>query len=149
MAAPPPIAASPIAKASAIHTPTGILPMKRAITVAGELEGGTTIVFKFCPLCEKVVVVAALVVAAGPVAAAVPGTSGVVSGLAANAFRPAVAAAARSAPPRAREPVPAPWIASEVMEMPGTGPGEATTGIVGVLGVVATGGAVIGVVKTG
>jgi hypothetical protein len=66
--------------------------------------------------------------------------------LAANALRAAVAAAA-NAPPRALDPVP--WSASEVIEMPGTGLGDDTTGIAGVLGGVVTGGAVIGVVTAG
>jgi hypothetical protein len=119
--------------------------MKRAITVAGGLEGGTTIVLSRWPRWVNVGVAAA-VVAAGVVAPDVPGASGVVNGLAANALAAVVAAAAR-VPPPARDPFL--WIASEVIAIPGTGVGEDTTGIVGELGVVATGGTVIGAVTGG
>jgi hypothetical protein len=125
--------------------------MKRAITVAGDLEGGTTIVLTGWPrwvnvVASAVVSAAGVVAPTAPAAPAAPVASGVVSGLPANALRAAVVAAAK-APPRALEPEPR--IASEVTEMESSGLGEDTTGIVGELGVVATGGAVIGVVTAG
>jgi hypothetical protein len=125
--------------------------MKREITVAEELEGGTTTVLGRWPRWVEVVA-AAVVLAAGVVAPAVlavpavPAASGVVNGLAPNGLGAGVAAVPR-APPRASDPFL--WIASVVIPIPAPGLGEDTTGIVGELGVVGSGGAVIGVVTTG
>src|SRR5205807_378824 len=95
---PPPIAANPIANASAIHTAAGIVLMNRATTVPGELAGGTTIVCSRWPGCVNVVARAAGL-PAGAMAAAVPDASGVVRGLAANVLGATVVAAERAPPP--------------------------------------------------
>jgi hypothetical protein len=113
--------------------------MKRAITVAGELERRTKIVLTRWPRWGNVL--AAVVLAAGVAAPAVPGASGVVNGLAANALRAVLAADARP-PPRALNRVSR--IASEVIPIPGIRLGEDTSGVDGEPGVVARGGAVIG-----
>jgi uncharacterized membrane protein YbhN (UPF0104 family) len=87
--------------------------MKRAITVAEELGGAANVLSRRPRWVD--VVAAAAVLAAGVVAPAVPGASGVVNGLAANALGAIVAAAAR-APPGAPDPFPR--IASEVTASP-------------------------------